>query len=206
MRAASELTVPACVILSLVQKTPTTIVVVRHGATEWSESLRHTSRTDLPLTEDGRNEAKKLPERLREWDFTLVLTSPRQRAQETARLAGLGEQAQVDDNLCELDYGDDEGRTTAEIREERPGWTVWDGSKNGETLDHAGERADHVIERAVAAGGAVALFGHGHELRILIARWLGLPAVGGRYFTLATATVTVLGYEREQHVLTRLNA
>ena len=186
--------------------TATTIVLVRHGATEWSESLRHTSRTDLPLTEEGRNEAKKLPARLREWDFALVLTSPRQRARETAQLAGLGEHAQVDDNLCELDYGDDEGRTTAEIREERPGWTVWDGSRNGESLEAAGARADRVIERVLAAGGPVALFGHGHELRILVARWLELPAVGGRYFTLATATVTVLGYEREQRVLSRLNA
>jgi broad specificity phosphatase PhoE len=182
------------------------VVLVRHGATEWSENGRHTSHTDLPLTEQGIAQAKTLPGRLAAWDFALVLTSPMQRARETARLAGFGDRAVVDDDLCELDYGADEGRTTAEIREQQPGWTVWEGSASGESLHHAGERADRVIAGAGAVEGAVLVFGHGHALRILIARWLGLPADRGRLFALATATVSVLGYEREQRVLERFNA
>lgn len=182
------------------------IVVVRHGATEWSVNGRHTGRTDLPLTEDGRKEAEGLRDRLGHWDFALVLTSPMQRARETARLAGLGEEAQVDDDLTEYDYGEYEGRTTADVRTERPGWSVWDGCPNGETPDTVGARVDRVIARAAAAGGPVLLFGHGHSLRILVARWVGLPAVGGRLLTLATGTISVLGYEREQRVIERLNA
>jgi probable phosphoglycerate mutase len=168
----------------------TEVVLVRHGATEWSENGRHTSHTDLPLTQRGVDESVALGTRLQAWDFALVLTSPMQRARETARFAGFGDRAEVDDDLRELDYGADEGRTTAEIREEKPGWTVWDGSTGGESLHDAGGRADRVIERA---------------LRILIARWLGLPADRGRLFALATATVSVLGYEREQRVLQRFN-
>ena len=181
------------------------VVLVRHGATEWSANGRHTSHTDLPLTEQGIAEAQTLAKRLEEWDFALVLTSPMQRARETARLAGFGDRAQVDDDLCELDYGDDEGLTTKEIRVERPGWTVWDGSRGGESIESAGDRADRVIARAGAVDGSVLLFGHGHELRILVARWLGLPADRGRLFALATATLSVLCYEREQRVLQRFN-
>src|SRR5437588_848488 len=122
------------------------VVLVRHGQTEWSRDGRHTGRTDVPLIEEGRQAATRLGPALSRWDFALVLTSPRQRARETCRLAGLGDRAAVREDLAEVDYGDDEGRTTAEIRTERPGWTLWrDGPPHGESLEHAGERADRVI-------------------------------------------------------------
>lgn len=182
------------------------IVLVRHGATEWSANGRHTGRTDLPLTADGRAEAEQLRGRLGGWQFALVLVSPFQRARETAELCGLGDRAAVDDDLHELDYGDYEGRTTADIRKERPGWTVWNGAcPNGETLEGAGGRADRVIARTAAADGPVALFSHGHFLRILTARWLGLLAVDGSLFALQTGTLCVLSYERENRVIDRWN-
>jgi probable phosphoglycerate mutase len=184
------------------QRDKPTIVLVRHGATEWSASGQHTSRTDIPLTEEGRAGAAKLRERLAEFDFGLVLTSPMGRARETAELAGLGGVAQVDKDLCEFDYGDYEGRTTAEIREERPGWDVWrDDSPGGETPDQVGARADRVIERACAAGGDVALFAHGHLLRILGARWIGDRAAQGGSLGLSTGAVCELGFERERRAI-----
>jgi probable phosphoglycerate mutase len=180
---------------------------LRHGATEWSESLRHTGRTDIPLTPEGAAQAETLRGRLAGEHFALVLVSPLSRARETCRLAGFGDDAVVDDDLREWDYGDAEGRTTAEIREERPGWTVWTGPiVGGETVDEVGERAERVIARAVGANGDVALFAHGHLLRILTARWLGLPAVDGKLYALDPGTVSVLGHERDTRVIRRWNA
>jgi broad specificity phosphatase PhoE len=178
------------------------ILLVRHGETEWSASGKHTSATDLPLTERGRAAATALRGQL--GAFALVLASPRRRAAETARLAGF--EPELEPDLVEIAYGDYEGRTTKDIRVERPGWTVWaDGSPGGETPAQAGARVDRVIERALAADGDVALFAHGHILRILAARWIGLPAEHGASLKLDTATVSELGFERETRVLTRWN-
>jgi broad specificity phosphatase PhoE len=170
------------------------IVLARHGETEWSASGKHTSTTDLPLTERGRSAARSLGTRLAGREFSLVLASPLRRAFETARLAGF--EPELDPDLTELAYGPYEGRTTDEIREERPGWTVWE-DPGGETLEAAAARADRVIARALAAGGDVALFAHGHILRILGARWLELPPHHGAHFKLGTASLSELGFERE---------
>jgi broad specificity phosphatase PhoE len=175
------------------------IVLVRHGETEWSASGKHTSRTDLELTERGRAAARGL----RLGSFALVLASPRRRAIETARLAGY--EPEIEPNLAELDYGPYEGRTTAEIRETRPGWSVWE-DPGGETIERAGERADRVLARCQDVGGDVALFAHGHILRVIGARWIGLPADQGRSLFLDTAAVCELGFEHEYHVLRRWNA
>jgi broad specificity phosphatase PhoE len=178
------------------------LVLARHGETEWSATGKHTSVTDVPLLESGRRDAERLGARLAGREFALVLTSPRERARETARLSGLGDAAQVDDDLVEVDYGEYEGRTTPEIREERPGWSVWtDGSPDGETVEEVGVRADRVIERALAAGGDVAVFAHGHLLRILAARWIGLPADYGGHLALSTGSYSELGFERERRVI-----
>jgi probable phosphoglycerate mutase len=183
------------------------VVLVRHGATEWSSSGRHTGRTDEPLDDDGRAKARALGERLRDWKFSLVLTSPSSRARETCALAGLGDRAEVDPDLLEWDYGDYEGLTTVQIRESRPGWTVFEGGVvNGETVDQVGARADQVIARISRVDGQVALFSHGHMLRILSARWLGLPAVDGKLLALDPATLSVLGYEHETRVVERWNS
>ncbi|WP_028067127.1 histidine phosphatase family protein [Solirubrobacter soli] len=179
------------------------IVLARHGETEWSASGRHTSTTDIPLTERGRDAARTLRARLAGREFALVLASPRQRAVETARLAGY--EPVLEPDLVELDYGPYEGRTTVEIREQRPGWTVWQ-DPGGETLAQAAERVDRVIARALAAGGDVALFAHGHILRILGARWLNLPPQHGADFKLDTATLSELGFEHEYRVFDRWNA
>lgn len=180
------------------------IVLVRHGETEWSASGKHTSVSDIPLTERGREAATNLRTRL-EGDFALVLASPRARAQDTARLAGFT--PEITPDLAEVDYGDYEGLTTPEIRETHPGWTLWaDGSPNGETLTQAGARVDRVIERALAADGDVIVFAHGHILRVLAARWLDLPPERGASLALDTAAVSELGFERETRVLTRWNA
>jgi broad specificity phosphatase PhoE len=182
------------------------LVVARHGTTEWSLSGRHTGRTDLPLTEEGQEDARRLGRALADRRFVLVLTSPRERAVETCRLAGFAERAEVDDDLAEWDYGADEGRTTAEIRAERPGWTLWhDGVVDGETAGEVGRRADRVIERARAAGGDVLCFSHGHLSRVLAARWVGLPPVGGRILAFDAGCYGVLGWERETPVIARWN-
>jgi broad specificity phosphatase PhoE len=182
------------------------IVLVRHGPTEWSVSGRHTGATDLPLTEDGRAAAASLRERLAGHDFAAVLSSPLLRARETAELAGLGDRAELDEDLREYDYGAYEGLTTDEIRERRPGWYLWqDGVPDGETPDDVGARADRVIARAAALQGDVALFAHGHILRVLGARWLELPAAHGANLLLDTAAVCELGYERETRVLAHWN-
>lgn len=189
----------------------TELWLIRHGETEWSLSGAHTSRTDIPLTDHGRQRAKELGEFLRGTKFDAVFTSPMQRARETCVLAGFGDQAQVEEGLKEWDYGIFEGKTTKEIRLEHPGWSVWkDAITGGETVEHVGERADAVIARALTspsdAGTAkVALFAHAHILRILAARWIALPADGGRLLALGTGSVSVLGWERETRVIAHWN-
>lgn len=181
------------------------VALVRHGETAWSATGRHTGRTDVELTDRGRRQAASLGTLLGGWSFAAVRTSPLRRARLTCRLAGLGD-GEVDGDLVEWDYGDVEGRTTAEVREERPGWTVWDGPvPGGETVDDVGRRADRLVAACRRAAGDVALVGHGHHLRILAARWLGLPADAGRLLALSTASLSVLGWEREQPVVTRWN-
>jgi broad specificity phosphatase PhoE len=178
------------------------VALVRHGETEWSASGRHTSVTDVELTAAGVAAAKALGERLAGRRFALVLTSPRTRARVTCELAGYGAQAEIDDDLVEWDYGEYEGLTTPEIRETVPGWTVWThDSPGGETAADVGARADRVIERAVRADGDVALFAHGHFLRVLGARWLGLEPHGGAHLGLDTAALCELGFERENRVI-----
>ena len=180
--------------------------LIRHGETEWSRSGAHTGRTDLPLTVEGREKAAALARVLADRRFALVLTSPLARAAETCRLAGYGDEAEVESNLREWDYGDYEGRTTAEIQKDAPGWSLWmNGVPNGETIEHVAARAELVIARALEAEGDVALFAHGHILRILTACWLGLPPNAGKLFALGTATVSTLGYERTTRVITRWN-
>jgi broad specificity phosphatase PhoE len=181
------------------------IWLVRHGDTEWTATGQHTSRTDVPLTEKGREQARGLGRVLRGHEFALVGSSPLSRALDTCRLAGFGDVVEIDEDLREWDYGDDEGRTTADIRKERPGWTVWAGSPGGEPLDDVGARARRVLARAAAAAGDAALFSHGHYLRILASCWLGLPPEGGRFFVLGTAAISVLGYERETRVVLHWN-
>lgn len=184
----------------------TELWLVRHGPTEWSEAGRHTSTTDLPLLPDGERKAVGLGERLRGTEFAQVLTSPRLRARRTAELAGFAD-AEVAEDLAEWAYGDYEGLTTPEIRETVPGWTVWTHpSPGGETGDEVAARLDRIVERARAVGGRTLAFAHGHSLRVLAARWLGLDAADGRLLRLDTATVSVLGYERETPVVLRWNA
>ena len=178
------------------------LTLVRHGDTEWSLSGRHTGWTDIPLVESGRRQAKLLGGRLAGRSFALVLSSPLSRALETCRLAGLGDTATVDPDLREWNYGDLEGLTSDEIRRSMPGWTIWSGPvPDGETADQVGQRADRVIERVMPVDGDVAIFAHGHLLRVLAARWLGLPADHGALFELATATLSRLGWERERRVI-----
>ena len=183
-----------------------TIFLIRHGETEWSASGKHTSVTDVPLTAGGREDARKLQPVLAGADLALVLVSPRSRARDTAELAGLGDRAVVDEDLAEFDYGDYEGRTTPEIRTERPGWTVWDdGAPGGETVDDVGRRTDRVIARALAAGGDVAVFAHGHLLRVLGARWIEQPPVLGGNLALSTGALCRLGFERERRAIWEWN-
>jgi broad specificity phosphatase PhoE len=185
---------------------PGKLWIVRHGETTWARLGRHTSRTDVPLTARGRRDARRIGAILAKHPFTLVLSSPKRRALETAQLAGFGDRIEVTDDLVEWDYGADEGRTTAEIRAERPGWTIWrDGPKDGETAAHVRARVNRVIARARAQPGDTLAFAHGHVLRALTARWLGLPVRDGRLFELGTATISVLGWEREQPVIERWN-
>ena len=182
------------------------IWLIRHGETEWSRSGAHTGGTDIPLTDAGRENALAVGRWLAGRSFSLVLVSPLSRARETCKLAGYGDVAQVDDNLREWSYGDYEGRTTADIRKDRPGWFLWrDGVPNGETVEQVAARAETVLKRAQEAGGDVLLFAHGHVLRILTARWLDLPPDCGRLFALGTGTVSKLGFERDTHVITEWN-
>jgi len=184
-------------------RTGPAVLLVRHGETEWSRSGQHTSRTDLPLLDEGRARAEALARRLAGRRFALVLSSPMTRARDTAALAGFGgPELEITEDLMELGYGEYEGLTTAGIRVERPGWDLWtDGSPGGEPLADAAARADRIIERAENAGGDVALFGHGHFLRIVGARWLGLPPETAASLALSTAALCDLGYERERRVV-----
>jgi probable phosphoglycerate mutase len=180
------------------------IWLIRHGETEWSKDGRHTSRTDLPLTAEGERRAQALGKWLAGRPFALVLASPLRRALDTCRLAGYTGEPTPD--LSEWYYGSFEGLTTAQIQVDHPGWTIWNGTPpGGESAQQVAARVDRVIARAVAAsgvsGGDVALFAHGHVLRVLAARWLGLDPEGGRLIELSTGSVSVLGYERDTRVL-----
>jgi len=175
------------------------VYLARHGETAWSLSGQHTGRTDLPLTERGERNARALGERLRGMTFAKVLTSPLQRAVLTCDLAGFGAVAKIDPDLVEWDYGQYEGRRTAEIHAKRPDWQLFrDGCPGGESPDQIGARADRVVGRVRAVKGGVLVFSSGHFLRVLAARWLGLDAAGGRYLLLSTASLSALGYEHHQ--------
>jgi broad specificity phosphatase PhoE len=188
-------------------KRPPEIVLVRHGETEWSRSGQHTGRTDVPLTEEGRRQAIAVGAALREWEFALVLTSPLSRALESCRLAGFGDVARIRDELREWDYGEYEGLRTVEVREERPGWTLWSGGvPRGESVAQVGARADRVLAELRSVDGDSLVFAHGHILRVLAARWLGLEPVDGRLFALDPATISVLAHERETAVIRQWNA
>jgi broad specificity phosphatase PhoE len=188
-----------------VDETPQ-VWLVRHGETEWSRAGRHTGRTDIPLTAAGRQQAEALGRQLAGRAFALVLTSPLARARETCRLAGYGGAAEVTDDLLEWDYGIYEGRTTPDLREDEPGWSIWTASvSRGESVEHVGERARRVIDRTVTAPGDVVLFAHAHVLRILAACWIELPPVSGRRLALGVASISVLGYERETRVISVWN-
>ena len=180
--------------------------LLRHAETEWSRTRKHTGRTDVPLTGDGRAHARLLRERVAGRPFALVLTSPLGRARDTAELAGLGDRAQPRDALLEWDYGDYEGRTTKEIRAARPDWYLWrDGCPGGESPGDVQRRADAVVAETLRADGDVALFAHGHILRTIAARWLEQPVLTGGRLALDTGTVSVLGFEREVRVVWRWN-
>jgi broad specificity phosphatase PhoE len=182
------------------------LVLVRHGETEWTRSGRHTGRTDVPLTDQGRRDGEEVGRALHGRTFARVLTSPLSRASETARLAGFAD-AEPRDELMEWDYGAHEGRTTPEIRETSPGWTIWSGDvPDGESADDVAGRVDRLLAEVRAVDGDVLVFAHGHLLRVLTARWLGLDPREGRHFALDPATVSVLGYERETPVVRLWNA
>lgn len=197
----------------MTDKNDARVVLLRHGTTEWSAAGKHTGRTDIPLTSDGEKQAEQAAARLADFNFSLVLSSPLIRARTTAELAGL-QGISTDPDLQEWDYGGYEGLTTAQIREQHPGWSLWrDGvapgpADNGETATAVGERADRIIARiepAVHLGEDVALVSHGHYLRVLAARWLGLLANAGGYFALDTASISVLGFEHGEPVIWHWN-
>jgi broad specificity phosphatase PhoE len=180
--------------------------LIRHGETVWSLSGAHTGRTDLPLTPEGEKKATALGAKLAGHKFALVLTSPMQRARRTCELAGFGAEAQIDSNLLEWNYGDYEGRSTADIHRDRPCWSLFrDGVPGGETIEQVAVRARTVIARAEAADGDAALFAHVHILRILAACWLGISPESARFFALGTAGISTLGYEHETRVIVHWN-
>jgi len=182
------------------------VVIVRHGETAWSRAQRHTGRTDQPLTDHGRVEARELAAVLRSRTFAAVFSSPLQRALDTAKLAGYGERAAVDPDLQEWDYGEYEGMTSAEIRATRPGWVLWqDGCPGGESLEHLARRADRVIERLHSVDGDALVFAHGHVLRVITVRWLEMAPAQAQHFALAPASPSTLGYEHEWPALRTWN-
>jgi broad specificity phosphatase PhoE len=175
------------------------LYLARHGETEWTLSGQHTGRTDIALTPNGEADARRLGERLKNHSFALVLTSPLQRARRTCELAGFGDRAEIEPNLREWDYGEFEGLKTAEIRQRQPNWSLFrDGCPGGETAELVGARADAVIARVKAATGDSLVFSHGHMLRVLTARWLGLPPTGGRMFFCDPTSLGTLGYEHDK--------
>ena len=181
------------------------IVIVRHGETEWSKAGKHTGRTDVPLTEEGKKGAKALGARLADFHFSTVLSSPLSRAKDTCELAGF--KPELVDDLLEWDYGVYEGITTAEIRKKVPGWTVFaSGCPNGETSVDVAKRVERVIDRILSSEGDMAIFAHGHVLRVFAARWLGLGPEGGRFFALETGKICILGWERETRIIRRWNS
>lgn len=185
---------------------PGQIWLIRHGETQWSMTGQHTGRTDLPLTQEGERRAEAIRRYFHGRPFARVLTSPLKRASETCRIAGYGSVAQVNDDLREWNYGVYEGRTTSEVRNESPGWSIWTSDvPGGETVEEVGIRARRVIEGISSQEGDVAIFGHGHMLRILTACWLDLPPLEGRRFPFSTAALSILGYERETRAIVRWN-
>jgi broad specificity phosphatase PhoE len=185
---------------------PRRVVLVRHGATDWSEAGRHTGWTDLPLNAEGLRQAGTLGPRLAEWSFAAVLCSPLQRAVTTRERAGLDRGAELDPDLREWNYGDYEGLTTADIRERSPDWNLWeDGVRGGETLDQVAERADRVVARLRDLNGDVAVFAHGHLLRVLAARCIGQPPRLAQHLDLSTATISTLSWEHERPSITLWN-
>ena len=192
--------------LALVADRPE-IWLARHGETEWSRTGRHTGRTDIELTEEGRRQARELDRALEGRDFARVLSSPLSRALETCELAGLGDRAERSEALLEWDYGDYEGLTSPQIRERRPGWVLWrDGCPGGESPAEIGARVDPLVAELLKARADVALFAHGHVLRVLTARWLGLRPGEGALFALETGTLSILGWEHGTSVVRRWNA
>ncbi len=180
----------------------TRLFLVRHGETEWSASGRHTGWTDIPLNENGIEQAERLGERLAGYTFAAVVASPLSRAFETCRIGGLAGAAVIDPDLREWNYGEFEGRTTDEIRAEIPDWTIWSARiAHGESVADVGRRTDRVLAKVLEVDGDVAVFGHGHALRILAARWLDLAPEAGALFELSTATISRLGWERERRVI-----
>jgi broad specificity phosphatase PhoE len=172
------------------------VYLARHGETEWSVSGQHTGRTDIPLTARGERHAESLGRRLGGTTFAKILTSPLSRARRTCELAGFGTRAEADPDLQEWDYGRYEGRRTVDIRKERPGWYLFsDGCPDGESVEAIGARADRVVARLRSVDGNVLVFSHGHILRVIAARWLGLPAGDARLLLLSTAALSILGYE-----------
>lgn len=182
------------------------IWLVRHGQTEWSASGRHTGRTDIPLTPQGREDARRLGSRLAAATFSAVLSSPLIRALDTCRLAGFADAVEIDNDVLEWDYGIFEGKTTAELQQQDPDWSIWTTEvRGGESKEQVAARARRVIDRCLALSGDVALFSHGHLLRILAASWLELPPSGGRLLALDAGSVSVLGYEHETRVIRSWN-
>ena len=183
------------------------IVLVRHGETEWSKNGRHTSYSEIPLTLEGERQASSLKSELSGWDFKLVLCSPRKRAQRTCELAGFSKQVEVTEDLAEWHYGDHEGITTKEIRQNDPQWTVFTHQcPGGESSEQVADRCDRVIRRLKELGDDALIFAHSHVLRVLIARWLELPPIEGRHFVIQTGVLNILSYEHESTVLLSLNA
>jgi broad specificity phosphatase PhoE len=185
------------------------VLLIRHGETDWSTERRHTGRTDLPLNREGERRARQLAPFLASFPevaTATVFTSPLLRARQTCALAGMGDRATVDDDLVEWDYGEYEGTRTADLRASDPGWSIWRTTiRSGESLDDVARRADRVLRRIDAINGTVVLFAHAHLLRILAARWCGFPALGGNRLTLLPASVSVLGFEREVAVIDQWN-
>jgi len=183
------------------------VYLIRHGETEWSLSGRHTGITDIPLTENGRRVARRLKPVLIKQNFTTVLTSPLERARKTCELAGFGGRAEIESDLMEWNYGDYEGLTSKQIRDKVPGWLLFrDGCPGGESPKQVGARVDHAIARVRAVAGDVAIFSHGHILRVFAARWIGLPVLAGCHLLLDTATLSILGYYQETPALKTWNA